>query len=155
MSSSCDEDYLQLCKTFEERSRRANFSFNTQNIDPLDDEELNSLVPNSFHYTWIVGKRSGSELMWAVEEQVLYVSNGKIIVKDQAEAFTCYIKNCSGRVYLKPDGIAYKVAEHSIQHGNMHNLYVELNCRNFMRDECKSAGASKSITDIYEEAVLL
>lgn len=157
MNNSPDESFLELCNEFSERSRLAvrsaidNLNFN----DDENEESFENILPSSFHYIWIVGKRSHSELMWAVEEEVLYVSNGKIIAKDQAEAFTCNIKNCKGRVYLKPNGAAYKVAEHTVLHGSMYNTYMELLCRNLMRDECKIAGASKSVTDIFEEAVLL
>lgn len=157
MSSLGDKAYLELCKQFQERSRHAKLAFDTTDIDLCGEEfdESNNYVPHSFHYLWTVGQRSDSELMWAVEEEVLYISNGKILAKDQAEAFTCHIKKCSGRVYLKPDGIAYKVAEHNVDHGSMYNQFVEMQCRNHMREECKSAGASKNIADIYEEALLL
>lgn len=36
----------------------------------------------------------------------------------------------------------------------MYKTYMELECRNHMREECKNAGASKSISDIYNEAVV-
>lgn len=155
--SACDETYLDLCNQFAERSKRASlFAIDAINFsDDETEESFGGVLPSSFHYIWIVGKRSDSELMWAVEEEILYVSNGKIIAKDQAEAFTCNVKGCTGRVYLKPDGVAFKVAEHSILHGSMYNTYMELQCRNYMREECKIAGASKSVTDIFEEAVLL
>lgn len=157
MSSLCDETYLQLCEKFKERSRHAKLALNTNLNDLSSDEaeEFDDVIPHSFHYLWIVGLRSDSELMWAVEEEAIYVSNRKIIAKDQAEAFTCKVKNCKGRIYLKPNGTAYKITEHTIDHGSMYKTYVELLCRNFMREECKTAGASKSVNDIYEEAVLL
>lgn len=156
MSSLCDEEYIALCKTFAERSRHAKLAFDTSDDEFLENEseKIDDLVPNGFQYTWIVGLRSDSELMWAVEEEVLYVSNGKIIAKDNAEAFTCYGKNCKGRVYLKTNGIAYKIREHTIAHGSMYKTYTELVCREKMRQECRIAGASKSITDIYNEAVV-
>lgn len=157
MSSQYDDKYLELCKEFAERSRHAKLAFNTSEnelSDINDNDEFEDIVPQSFHYTWVVGLRSNSELMFAVEEEMLYVSNGKILAKDKAEAFTCHEKKCKGRVYLKPNGIAYKVHDHTIKHGSMYELYVELICREMMRQECKTAGASKSITDIYNEAVV-
>lgn len=157
MSTLCDETYLDLCNQFAERSRRAVLhSINALNFsDDETEESLDDVLPSSFHYLWIIGKRSGSELLWAVEEEALYVSNGKIIAKDRAEAYTCNVKGCTGRVYMKPNGVAYKIAEHSVLHGSMYNTYMELQCRNHMREQCKIAGASKSVTDIFEEAVLL
>lgn len=44
--------------------------------------------------------------------------------------------------------------QHSINHGNMYAIYVELKCRNHMRELCKIAGASKSVSDIYEDAII-
>lgn len=148
-----NENYLKLCKSFEERAKQAKLFSDDSENDCLETED-EFTVPNSFYYIWITGKKSNSELMFDMEEEMLYVSNGKIIARDQAEAFTCYIKNCTGRVYLKPNGIAYKVNEHSIQHGSMYKTFVEFECRSQMRDECKTAGASKTITDIFEEAVV-
>lgn len=60
--------------------------------------------------------------MYATEEESLYVANGKLLSKEDAEAFTCYIKKCTARVYLRSNGYAYKVANYSIQHGSMYNV---------------------------------
>lgn len=156
MSSSCDAAYLQLCKSFAERSLHAKLAFDTScNLDDDCENVLDDSIPNSFCYEFIAGVRSDSELMWALEEEVLYMSNGKIVSRDDAEAFTCYVKKCSGRIYLKPNGVAYKVIEHSVQHGSMYSTYKQLQCRNYMREECKIAGASKSISDIYNDAVVM
>lgn len=154
MSSQYDKKYLELCKKFGERSRHARLAFNTSDIELLEDDDDDDCIPESFHYIFIVGVRSDSELMWATEEENLYVSNGKIIAKEDAEAYTCYEKKCKGRVYLKQNGIAYKVHEHTIAHGSMYKTYIECICREMMRQECKNAGASKSITDIYNDAVI-
>lgn len=158
MSSVCTSDtaYLELCKNFAERARHAKLTFDIScNLDDDPDDVFDQTIPNNFCYEFSTGVRSDSELMWAMEEEVLYVSNGKIVSKDDAEASTCYVKECSGRVYLKPNGIAYKVIEHNIQHGSMYSTYQELQCRNYMRDECKIAGASKSLSDIYNDAVVM
>lgn len=108
-----DEKYLELCKQFAERSHHAKLVFDTSDIQLLDKEndKFDDTVPLSFHYNWITGIRSDSELMWAVDEELMYVSNGKIISKDNAETYTCYEKKCKSRANLKPNGIAYKVHE--------------------------------------------
>lgn len=150
-----DEEYLKLCEFFEEKSKHAKLCFNTDDDSDENPDDANSFVPKNFHYKWIVGTRSDSELMWAVEEEVLYVSNGKIVSKDGDEAYTCYEKKCKGRIYLKQNGIAYKVKDHTIDHGSMYSKYSEIQCREMMREQCKISGASKSIKDIYEDAVIM
>lgn len=156
MSSSTDAAYLDLCKKFAERSEHSKLAINLLDEDEEEPEgvEFDDDETNIIHYSWINGIRKDSELMYAVEEECLYVSNGKI-VKDQSEAFTCHVKKCGARVHLKQNGIAIKVADHTINHGSMRKTYMELQCRNFMREECEFAGASKSISDIYQEAVVM
>lgn len=150
-----DEAYLKLCELFEEKAKHAKLCFNTDDDDENYSDNDGFSVPKNFHYTWTVGIRSNSELMWAVEEEILYVSNGKIVTKDGDEAFTCYEKKCKGRVYLKQNGIAYKVKEHTVNHGSMYDKYLEMQCREMMREQCRISGASKSVRDIYEDAVIV
>lgn len=148
----CDETYSDLITMFAERAHQAQALLE----DVVDDyiDLLEDSTP-TFSYIFITGIRSDGELMYAIEEQALYVSNGKITAKINAEAFTCYIEKCTGRVYLKPDGIAYQVGQHNVNHGSMYSFYKELQCRSFMREECLIAGASKKIKDIYDDAVIL
>lgn len=154
MSSSIDESYRELCESFAERARCAKLFFDANEFDSEeDDDDFSSFVPNNLQYTWTVGLRTDSELMWCLEDESLYVSNGKIL-KSNEEAFTCNYQKCQARVYLQQDGIAYKVKEHTIEHGSMYDKYMELQCRQLMREECKSAGASKSISDIYNDALI-
>lgn len=140
-----------LCKKFEERARCAKLCFDASDNKIFDDDE--QCILQNINYSWIVGVRSNSELLWATDEENLYVSNGKI-VGNEDEAFTCYTKKCKGRVYLKQNGSAFKVAEHTINHGSMYKNYIEMQCREHMREDCKTAGASKSIGDIYDDAVI-
>lgn len=149
-----DESYRELCESFAERARCAKLCCNLNEFEyEENDDNFNSFVPNNLQYTWTVGLRSDSELMWCLEDESLYVSNGKIL-KSSEEAFTCNYPKCQARVYLQQDGIAYKVKEHTIAHGSMYDKYMEMQCRQLMREECKSAGASKSVTDIYNDAVI-
>lgn len=147
-----DNSYHELCKSFANRARNAKLHFDATELEDIYDE-TEDFVPDDFHYSWIVGFRSTSEIMWAIEEEMLYVSNGKIVKSDE-EAFRCHYPKCCGRVYLKQNGIAYKVTDHTIDHGSMYKTFLEMQCRQLMRDECQTAGASKSISDIYEEAVI-
>lgn len=156
MSSSTDTAYLDLCKKFAERSNHSKLAVNL--LDDDDDEEegieFDEFQPKALHYLWITGSRKDSELMYATEEQCLYVSNGKIL-KDKSEAFTCHTKKCGARVHLKQTGAAIKVSDHTVNHGSMYYTYLKLQCRNYMREECAFAGASKSISDIFQEATVM
>lgn len=155
MSSSTDAAYLELCQKFADRSRNSKLRVNL--FDDEEEEEgieFDEFQPNILHYSWITGGRKDSELMLATEEECLFVSNGKI-TKDKSEAFTCNVKKCGARVYLKQNGIAIKVADHTVTHGSMYDEYLKLQCRNYMREECAFAGASKSISDIFGEATAM
>lgn len=77
MSSTYDADYLELCRHFKERSHFAKLILDTSDDRENDEEDFEEI--NSFHYNWITGFRKGSELMWATEEECLYVSNAKIV----------------------------------------------------------------------------
>lgn len=155
MSSLSDVSYSELCQKFADRLLHSPLSLKS-NIFDDDDEGIefdNKHDPVTFNYCWTTGSRVDSELMYATEEQCLYVSNGKIL-KDGSEAYTCTVKKCKGRVYLKKNKIAIKVADHTVSHGGMYNDYMELQCRSFMREECECAGA-KPIKEIYDEAVIM
>lgn len=153
MSSLHDKTYDELCEAFSERARCAKLYFDGNEIDDEDEDDDFDTAPNVLQYTWTVGLRADSELMWCIDDEALYVSNGKIVQSDK-EAFTCNYPKCRGRIYLTQNGIAYRVADHTIDHGSMYNKFLEMQCRELMRDECKSAGASKSVSDIYNDAVI-
>lgn len=154
MSSLIDESYRELCKSFADRAKCATLCIDQIELDDEEDnDEFGPSVPNNLQYTWIVGLRSDSELMWCIDDEALYVSNGKIS-KSNEEAFTCNYTKCQARVYLKQNGIAYKVKNHTIEHGSMYEKYMEMQCRQLMREDVKAAGASKSISDVYNDAVI-
>lgn len=150
-----EKNYRSLCEVFAERAEYAQQYFGSS-FDEYnnDDETISSDVPHNIFYEFIVGNRSDSEVMWVAEEEALYLSNGKILVKDGSEPYTCYEKSCRARINLRQDGFAYKSADHTVSHGSMYKKYVEMVCRHNMREECKLAGASKSVSDIYQTAII-
>lgn len=154
--SDVEENYSDLYKKFAERSRHAKLIFDKdkeEDFDELDDQSYDDeKTTQNLNYTFTTGDRLDGELMWVADDESLYVSNGKIVKTDNSEAFTCSVNKCTARVYLKPNGIAYKVAEHTVNHGSMYQTYKKFQCRSFMREECMSAGASKTPSDIYEAA---
>lgn len=155
-SNTCDdvtEMYSELFEMFAKRANDAKAYLNRAGYDSEnDDDNANILQPENLLYEFVSGIRDGSELIYDFQQEALYVSNGKIL-KDNTEAFTCYVKQCRGRVCLRPDGFAYKKAEHTIQHGTMYPKYVELKCRQMMRELCRTSAASTPIPDIYNEAI--
>lgn len=153
MSSLIDEAYINLCNEFRERATHARLAFTDLDEEDEFDDNIDDAIPNCLHFNFINGQ-GDSELMWVPEEQCLYISNGKI-VSSNAEAYTCYQKKCKGRIYLTAKGLAYKVAEHNVNHGSMYKEYAEKQCRSFMKEQCETAGSSKTISDIYEEAVMM
>lgn len=158
MSSTLDSSYSQLCKRLADLNEHSKLAINSNLWDDDDENEEGIELDGDsdakvVHFKWINGSRKNSELMYCIEEQCLYISNGKIL-KDNSEAYTCHVKNCAARIYLKRNEIAVKAADHTVNHGSMYKAYMELQCRNFMREECEYGGASKSVSDIYEEAVI-
>lgn len=158
MSSVNDSSYTELCKKFADRLQHSQLAINSSLLDEDDEPEgieFDSCnEAKAINYCWINGKRKDSDLLYSMEEQCFYVSNSKIL-KDGSEAYTCNVKKCGGRVHLKKNEIAVKVADHTVSHGSMYKYYMELQCRNFMREECEFSGASKSISDIYQEALIM
>lgn len=144
---------MSLYTLFEERYLEARKEFDIFGPDEQNDE-FDSPIPENIQYIWTPGKRFNSELMYSLEEEFLYVSNGKIVKSENAEAFTCYIKECKGRVFLKPNGIVYKGNSHTVQHSSMYKDLICMQCRHEMRENCKTADASKTVKQIYEDAVI-
>lgn len=150
------ESYLNLCSIFAEKAKDAQSYLSEEKEDDINVSfVLETPVQQNLKYEWIAGKRDGSELLWASSEQMIYMSNAKILVTDNSEAYTCYDKKCTARVHVRPDGFAYKKSEHTVAHGSMYDLFIELKCRNTMKDDCKTAPASKTVTDIYNDAIMM
>lgn len=154
-NSDSDESFSELLKIYTERAYDAK-----QYLDRIENSCENDSVPinvepENINFEYTVGKQNGSRLIWTPSDEMLYTKNKPNKTDDDCEKWTCYIKNCSGRLKLQPDGLAFQTIEHTIQHGTMYHLYIEMKCREMMRDLCKSAGASKSISDIYEEAITM
>lgn len=155
-NSDSDESFSELFKIYTERAYNAK-----QYLDSIENSCENNSVETinveseNINFEFTVGKQNGSRLIWTPSDETLYTKNKKTKTDDDCEKWTCYIKNCFGRLKLQPDGLAFKTLEHTIQHGTMYHLYIEMKCRELMRDLCKSAGASKSLSDIYDEAIAL
>lgn len=71
-------------------------------------------------------------------------------------AYTCQCKECNARIFLKEDDTAFKLSgmEHNYPHGRMYNEYKRRWCMTNMRDRCKTAPATTTIREIYNEQVL-
>lgn len=145
---------MALYDLLKERCDEARKKFDIFGDSEQENNEFESPIPDNIQYVWTPGKRFNSELMFSLGDEFLYVSNGKIVKRENAEAFTCYIKECKGRVFLKANGIAYIAAPHTVDHGSMYKDFICMQCRHEMRENCKTADASKSVKHIYEDAVI-
>lgn len=122
-----------------------------------DDESENENLNIGFiviTFLWIQGLRAKSKLMWVPDENNLYYANVRSR-EYEAMGYTCYVKNCTARIYLKVDGTAFKThsTTHS-NHGSLYSVYKEMQCINRMKEKCKTASASVTIREIYNDAVL-
>lgn len=145
---------MSLYSLFEERCKEETREFDIFGLLDEENDELESPIPNNIEYIWTPGKRFNSEIMFTLQDEFLYVSNGKIIKAENAEAFTCYVKQCKGRVFLKPNGVVYMGNPHTVDHGSMYENLALFQYRHEMRESCKTADASKTVKHIYDDAVI-
>lgn len=106
-------------------------------------------------YSIIPGHRDGSELMWAYEEKQLYYKNS-FSKKKNLTGFTCRIKGCQARVYVRSDKTAYRDlgSQHLAAHGSQYQEYKYMYCDDKMKQKAKTAPASMTAYNIYMEVVV-
>lgn len=120
-------------------------------IPTSEDEETGTI---DVKYDIIAGFRVNSQLMWAYEENQLYYENS-YSKKTKLKAYTCRIKGCPARVYVREDRSAFRDREikHLSSHGSQYQEYKFMYCDNRMKDRAKSASASMTPYDIYMEVI--
>lgn len=104
-------------------------------------------------FIWVEGLREGSKLVWVPQQEHLYYVNGPT---KKGTACTCMVDGCGARIFLTDNGMAK--CEHTSIHKNHATLYSKYKERclfKWMKDRCRSAPASATIHNIYDEAVLL
>lgn len=128
-------------------------------LDHSIEDETENENPNTgglviVTFIWIQGLRENSKLMWVPNEENLYYANVRSREYD-AMGYTCYVKKCTARIYLKDDGTAFKtqIREHC-NHETMYSVYREMQYINAMKENCQNASASITIREIYNDAVL-
>lgn len=110
----------------------------------------------TYRYTWIEGLREGSRLVWVPTEECIYYSNAVSKKHDNAIACTCFVDECTERIYILNDGTAVKDRNSSSHtHCSLYNFYKERYLYTFMKQRCRTAPTSALIRDIYNEAVAL
>lgn len=133
-------------------------------IEDKDDEQTEQTVQKNntigaagiifMAFIWIEGLRAGSKLVWIPQEENLYYVNGQ---NKNGTACTCIVKECDARVFLNDNGMA-KSDHTSFQkshESSLYPMYLERHLFKWMKDRCRSAPASATLLDIYEEAVRL
>lgn len=106
------------------------------------------------NFEWISARREGDRLGWDGVNHQLYYKDG-FNIELNADAFTCTTDECYARLFLR-DGEAFKLAstpEHT--HGPVYHVYKEIFLFNWMKNRCKTAPASASTLNIYEEALAM
>lgn len=141
------------------------FNRSIGNNDDDDDEGVTNDESNgafdingriTFRYIWIEGLREGSRLVWVPTEECIYYSNAVSKKHDSAIACTCFVDDCTERIYILNDGTAIKDTNSSSHtHGTLYNFYKERCLYTFMKQRCRTAPASALIRDVYNEAVAL
>lgn len=102
----------------------------------------------------IPGLRTGSNLIWAYEENNLYYKNSYSKITG-LESCKCYKPRCSARLYIREDGTAFRKSStgHSVNHGSMYTDFKYMHCFNVMKEKANTASASTTTFQIYSEVV--
>lgn len=75
--------------------------------------------------------------------------------KFNAIACTCFENDCNVRIVLINDDTASKVTNAETHtHGSLYHVYKERELFVWMKETCRTAPASATIRDIYNEAVV-
>lgn len=116
-----------------------------------EDEDTGIIEIN---YEIIPGLRVNSQLMWAYEENQLYYENA-FSKKTRLKAFTCRVKGCPARVFVKEDKSAFRDhgTNHLPSHGSQYQQYKLMYCDNKMKEKARTAPASMLPYDIYMEVI--
>lgn len=116
-----------------------------------DNNEQQHLI--KVKYEMIAGFRINSELLWAYEEKQLYYKNSNA---EEITAYTCRVKGCYARVFVRKDKSAFRDSEreHSYSHGTQYQQFKAMYCDNKMKEMAKTAPASMTPYDIYMQVVV-
>lgn len=120
--------------------------------EPAENSNINFLGVVFMTFIWIEGLRTGSKLIWIPDQECLYYVNGK---HKNGTACTCIVNGCDARISLRADGTAKTDSSHKLHASSLYPMYKERDLFKWMKDRCRSAPASATIRDIYEEAVRL
>lgn len=107
------------------------------------------------NYIIIPGFKTGSNLVWAFEEQHLYYKNACSKAK-LLESCKCYRQGCKARLYIREDGTAFRFIEinNAKNHGSMYSDFKQMYCFNKMKKEAETAPPSTTPFQIYQKVVL-
>lgn len=99
------------------------------------------------------GRRNGSEIAWAPDEQCIYYYNGDRKEYD-ANGFTCSNDNCDVRFFKsRLTGKCFKEIDSPIHTCSHYETYKEICLFKHMKERCKTAPVSATTRSIYEETV--
>lgn len=132
-------------------------SFSSELLREMEDALLQSQqdneVSNTIIYTIICGLRNGSKVLWIPDENQLFYRNSHSS-KTKLTQYSCRKNNCSVKVYVRPDGTAFKDDIEMHTHGSQYMDYKFMRCENKMKETAKAAPASISPYEIYMDVVV-
>lgn len=125
----------------------------SEHTEHADENNFNFLGIAFMAFIWIEGLRAGSKLVWIPEQECLYYRNGQ---SKHGTACTCVVSGCDARIFLRDDGTAeVNASMHKLHNTSLYPMYKERDLFKWMKDRCRSAPASATIRDIYDEAVAM
>lgn len=125
-----------------------------ENLTESDNDDEVNFTELNVEYRIISGLRENSKLVWAPTEKNLYYKNSQSKITG-CEACKCYKSGCFARLYIRENGSAFRHSnvEHSRSHGSMYTEYKMMYCFNKMKEMARSAPASTTSYQIYQEVI--
>lgn len=145
-----DEDLqAKLLKEFSD-------SDSDKNIDV--DKNRNTLSPFVFlAFIFLHGIQNTSNVIYVPDDKQLYLENGFNKTLD-AIRFRCYQYHklsCDAKVFLRKDGKLFQKNDGNFHsHEDQYITYVEMKCMNGMKEMCKTAPASTTPREIYDQCIV-
>lgn len=119
-------------------------------IDEIFYRNESDSVHFNTNFEFVVGYRSGSNLLWVPSDNCFYKQN--VYSKTyNGIAYRCYDNNCTARKVVTEDNILLTISESHIPHPEMYNMYKELHYLNLMKDMCRTEPLSVKVSDIYKQ----
>lgn len=122
---------------------------NSQNSqDSVDSVNSQNSGNRVCEFEMIQGKRRDRTVLHSITENQLYVRNK--VLANGSVAYTCKVKNCKSRLYVKDGCCFFAEPFHGHLHGNKKDEICELKVIAQIKEKCAKPTASQTTSQISE-----